>query len=150
MPDRRALTFANFDEGMPEVERLLAGHSTVGRWTLGQILYHLATAIRLMTEGSSASPGRTMPEAIRRRFFRAGRFPEGVEAPLAELLPPPDRDARAEAEALRTAIGQFASATGPFANHPLLGPLTKDEWARFHCIHCAHHLSFALPDGRTP
>jgi hypothetical protein len=23
--------------------------------------------------------------------------------------------------------------------------MTKDEWTRFHCMHCAHHLGFAVP-----
>ena len=25
-------------------------------------------------------------------------------------------------------------------NHPFLGPLTSDEWRRFHCVHGRHHL----------
>lgn len=37
---------------------------------------------------------------------------------------------------------------GPFVNHPVLGALTKDEWTQFHCMHCAHHLSFAVPQTR--
>ena len=35
----------------------------------------------------------------------------------------------------------------PPAPHPFFGPLTRAEWTRLHCIHCAHHLSFALPPG---
>ena len=59
-------------------------------------------------------------------------------------------DAATEAEALREAIGRFASTTGPFPAHPVLGPLTKEEWTRFHCLHCAHHLGFARPLDEAP
>ena len=44
MPERRMLDFASMDEIMPDVARLLEGHSTIGQWTLAQILHHLATS----------------------------------------------------------------------------------------------------------
>ena len=96
MGERRILDFARLDEVMPDVERLLAGHRTVGRWTLGQILSHLKTAIRLtaMAPGSTSEP--TREEAVfRRLFFRGGRFPEGLEIPLPEMIPLADLDPRA-------------------------------------------------------
>jgi hypothetical protein len=145
MAGRRELAFASLDEVMPEVERLMAGHVTVGRWTLGQICNHLATVINWLQEGGPDSTLQTVSEAIRQRFFRRGRFPEGVEAPHPSLLPKPGLDARTEAEALREALDRFVSATEPFAAHPILGPLTREEWTRFHCMHCAHHLGFAIP-----
>ena len=54
---------------------------------------------------------------------------------------------REEARGLRDAIAHYrASATGPLAPHRVFGPLTKAEWDRLQCIHCAHHLSFAIPN----
>ena len=47
MPERRMLNFASMEEIMPDVVRLLEGYSTIGQWTLAQILHHLATSIRL-------------------------------------------------------------------------------------------------------
>jgi hypothetical protein len=35
--------------------------------------------------------------------------------------------------------------SGRFDEHPLLGRLSPSQWERFHCLHCAHHLSFAVP-----
>ena len=58
--------------------------------------------------------------------------------------PKPGGDARAEAEALRAAVRRFDTHAGPVADHPLAGKMTKEGWERFHRIHCAHHLSFAL------
>jgi hypothetical protein len=146
MTRRTDLSFADFDEVLADVDRLLAGHITVGAWSLGQILNHLATAIRLTTEGHHRSAGATREQDVARRsFFGPGRFPEGMQAPLPVLLPRPDLDAEIEAQALRETIGRFVSFGGELPAHPRLGPLTRDEWTRFHRIHCAHHLGFAVP-----
>jgi Protein of unknown function (DUF1569) len=83
----------------------------------------------------------------RRRFFRSGRFPEGAEAPIPVLIPPAVADEHAEAESLRSALRRFEELEGPFPDHPQLGPPTKDEWAAFHRIHCAHHLGFVLDEN---
>ena len=36
---------------MPEVDRLLEGHTTTGQWSLGQICNHLGTAMQYTVEG---------------------------------------------------------------------------------------------------
>jgi hypothetical protein len=154
MAGRRELSFDRLDQIMPEVDRLLAGHTTTGSWSLGQVLYHLATAVRLTILGSGTPPAEPGSEAaraaevFRKRFFRSGRFPEGARPPIPVLIPPDEVDERAEAESLRAALLRFEEREGPFPAHPLLGPLTKDEWAAFHRIHSAHHLGFILPGGR--
>ena len=146
MGERRVLDFASLDDVMTDVERLLAGHRTVGQWTLGQILNHLRAAIRLTTKAPGSTSEPTREQAVfRRLFFRGGRFPEGLEVPLPEMIPQADLDPHAEADSLRLAIGSYGSRIEPFPAHPRLGPLTGDEWNRFHCIHCAHHLGFAVP-----
>jgi hypothetical protein len=43
---RRQIVFHRLDEIMQDVERLLAGHSTIGRWTLAHILNHLTNSIQ--------------------------------------------------------------------------------------------------------
>jgi hypothetical protein len=145
MLERRMLDFASMDEIMPDVERLLQGHSTAGQWTLAQVLYHLATSIRLTTLGRAGSPPGNVSEEFRQRFFGSRRFPDGLTAPYARLIPPADALVHVQKEALQEAIAGFTSATGPFPGHPLLGALSKEEWSQFHCIHCAHHLGFAAP-----
>jgi hypothetical protein len=145
MQARRMLDFASLDQVLPEVDRLLAGHLTLGSWTLGQILYHLATAIRITSRARPDPEARPVSDEFRERFFHLRRFPEGLDAPHPRLVPPLEADARAEAEELRRAIARWAAAPGPFSAHPLLGPLSKAEWTQFHCIHCAHHLGFAIP-----
>src|SRR5438067_5729 len=48
---RRPLTFASLNEVMPDVDRLLRGHTTVGNWSLGQICSHLAQAVHFTIDG---------------------------------------------------------------------------------------------------
>jgi hypothetical protein len=148
MVERRVLRFATLDEVMPDVDQLRAGHCTVGEWTLGQILYHLAMSFRLTTRGTPPSTSRPFLEALRRRFFQSARFPDGAEAPHPLLLPPADCKVDEQARALERGIAGLVSATGPFPDHPVLGPLDKSQWERFHCIHCAHHLAFGIPTAR--
>lgn len=148
-PTRRQLSFASLDEVMPEVERLLAGHVTVGAWSLGQILDHLAFAIGRVATGPAASePPTPEQQELQRHLFAGDRFPDGIELPSA-FSPPPGADPRAAAEALRAAIAAFAARPAPFPAHPRLGPLTGEEWVKLHRMHCAHHLEFVVPTGEA-
>jgi hypothetical protein len=65
--------------------------------------------------------------------------------PAAVLEPDPEADARDAAGVLRDSLARLDAFEGPWPAHRLLGPMTRDEWRQFHCIHCAHHLSFAHP-----
>jgi len=127
MPERRMLNFASMEEIMPDVVRLLEGYSTIGQWTLAQILHHLATSIRLTSLGRAGSTPGHGSEAFRQRFFHSRRFPEGLAAPHPRLIPPADADVHVQTEALQEAIAQFTSAAGLFPGHPLLGALSKEE-----------------------
>jgi hypothetical protein len=148
MSERRVLSFSSLSEVMPDVDWLLQGHTTVGRWSLGQICNHLASGVVGSVEGF---PGRapwlirvTLGPLAKRQLFATGRMRAGMKLP-EKFLPRPGLAPRAEAEALRAALSLYSTHPGPPADHPLLGPLGRDEWTRLHCIHCAHHLGFALP-----
>jgi hypothetical protein len=62
-----------------------------------------------------------------------------------EIMPTDTLGAREEAEGLRAAIAHYQASPGPVVAHRIFGPLTKAEWDRLQLIHCAHHLSFAVP-----
>jgi Protein of unknown function (DUF1569) len=53
---RLTLHFNSFDEVMPDVDRLLEGHSTVGGWPLAQICRHLATIARRVVDMPASTP----------------------------------------------------------------------------------------------
>lgn len=148
MAGRRELQLASFDKVMPEVAVLLDGHETVGNWSLAQILNHLAGAMRMSVDGIAfRAPWilrKTLAPFVLRNVFKTGRLRDGIKLPEA-ALPRPGLDARAEAEALCAALAYYAAATGPMADHPFFGRMSRADWDRLHLIHIAHHLSFARP-----
>ena len=82
-PGRRTLRYVSFDEVMPDVERLLAGHRTVGNWTLAQICQHLAGVLRRHVDLPASTvfdPDDRIPEEQKRRVFETGILPNGIGA----------------------------------------------------------------------
>jgi hypothetical protein len=145
------LRFNSLDEIMPDVERLLGGYSTVGNWSLGQMCRHLATILRVsvdMPASTPRDPSRPVDEERKREMLESGALPEGLKTapPFEPLAGLNDRE---EAEALRAAIAHYKASSDPVIAHPLFGEISRADWDRFHCHHCAHHLSFAIPgEGR--
>jgi len=148
-PERRTISYGSLDEIMPDVERLLAGHSTVGKWSLAEICNHLATVIRRSIDlpaSTQFDPSLLMDADRRREVFESGRLSEGLPQP-ASAPAVEARGEREEADGLREAIEYFKNSPGPVVGHRYFGPMTRAEWDRLHCIHTAHHLSFAIPTG---
>lgn len=148
-PGRRVLRFESLDQVMPDVDRLLQGHQTVGNWTLGQICNHLSLAMLGSLEGYPLRPlpgfvRATAGRLIMNHMFKTEQIREGFWLPKKDS-PKPGLDARAEAEALRATLGLFAAESEPKGVHPFFGKLTRAQWDQFHRIHFAHHLSFAVP-----
>ena len=146
-PERRELRFTSFDDVMPDVERLLRGHRTVGHWSLGQILRHLAKVLRRVVDLPATTPFDTslwVSEEKKREVLGSGLIPEGLPAP-AEVVSEESFDPAEQAEELRRAIAHFKASSGPVIPHRFLGPLTKAEWDQIQLAHLAHHLSFAVP-----
>ena len=144
---RRNLRFESFDEVMPDVERLLEGHATVGDWTLAQICNHLSMILRRHVDlpaSTTFDPADRIPEERKRLVLETGVLPQGITPPPG-MLPESVGSDREEAEGLRRAIAYYLASPGPAITHRILGPLTREEWDRFELIHMAHHLSFAVP-----
>ena len=91
MPERRRLAFDRIEDIMPDVDRLIAGHATVGRWSLGAICDHLARTINLSLDSPPPDAPASREQAVKRRlFFRAPCLPRGPDASAFR----PDPDAR--------------------------------------------------------
>ena len=115
---------------------------TTGNWSYYQILTHLTKAV----EGSMKGVKREMPwwkknllgPVLYYLFTWRGYIPRGIKGP------PSDRIEGDEAEALvafRKALEVFEKHQGPWSEHPILGPLDKTQWANFHPLHFANHVS---------
>lgn len=145
---RRSLSFRSFDEIMPDVDRLLDGHSTVGTWSLAQICRHLSTVMRRLVDLPASTPhdpSLWVSEEQKRQVLDSGMLPEGIQGP-PQVMPTETQSQREEAEGLRQAIAYYKASAGPVIPHRFFGPLSKAEWDRLQLIHCAHHLSFAIPE----
>jgi hypothetical protein len=144
---RRSLSLEDLSQIMPEVRRLEVSHRTIARWTLGQICKHLADSINGSIDGFDLSRHRL------KRFFFAKRllrytFRYGIPRNYLVdpgLTPPDEVDASAAINGLARAIARYQAHRGPLRPHPLFGTMSRDVWDRVHCVHCAHHLSFAIP-----
>jgi hypothetical protein len=146
-PGRRLLRYDSFDDILPDVERLLSGCSTVGNWSFAQICRHLSGSLRLTVDLPPSTPRDSslwVGEELRMALFDSGILPEGFAAPPA-IIPAVTLGPRSEVEELRESIAYYRASGGPSIRHLYLGPLTASVWDRFHLMHCAHHLSFAIP-----
>ena len=123
------------------------GHGTTGNWSVGQIYYHLAATFEGSVEGLPPGYPSIIRLAIRpfRRLVTEKKFPRWIPIPAAirhKLDPPNDAEAAEQYQRLLRSIDQFSSHDGDFPPHPVLGPLSAQEWLGFHIRHCQHHLSF--------
>jgi hypothetical protein len=147
-PGRRQVRYESLDAIMPDVERLLAGHRTVGNWSVGQMCRHVGLILRASVDlpaSTQFDPAMRFDEAKGRAALELGVILEGLPTG-GPFVPPEGLDDREEAEGLRAAIGHYKAAPGPVISHPLLGPMSRPEWDRMSCHQAAHHLSFAVPE----
>jgi len=149
---RRGVTFAALDEVLNDVCRLAPSHVTVGHWTLGQICRHLADSLNGSIDGLDMRNHRWRRWFLRRAMLRhtlALGIPRGVTVD-PKLTPPPNVNLRQAIEDLERAVRRYTSFSGRLAGHPLFGRMLRPMWDRFHCLHCAHHLSFVWPANAAP
>jgi hypothetical protein len=128
-----------------------------GRWSSLQILEHLLLSytattkglLRTMDSGQIDRSGPTMSERVRGFYvLKVGRFPSGVESPK-QTKPKAglgdEEPLRHFNDALVAMDATLADAERRFGSkvrllrHPILGPLTAQEWRRFHQVHARHH-----------
>jgi len=109
---------------VPHLQKCLdAGQPTAGRATLGQrVAVAVVVGLRYMPEGRKA-PEHAVPKGVP---------PDEVLRHLPIHLADMDR-VLAECE-------QRFGARRKLANHFVLGPLTAQEWCKFHWVHARHHI----------
>jgi hypothetical protein len=127
-----------------------------GKWCAAEILEHL----RLTYTGTAKMLERNRDQQIiepapmdermlaaRTLIFEKGGFFEGLQAPpFATPKTAPDPQVRTrildDLKRLAAAIDEAEQRRGQEANlgnHFALGPLTGEQWQRFHYVHGCHH-----------
>ena len=150
---RRALAFDTFQQVLAEIAEARKAHRTTGNWTLAQICKHLADSVNGSIDGFDLRQHRIKRTLFKRPLlwytFRWGIPREYTVDPA--LTPPREIDIEAALTELTSAIERYTAHNGPLQAHPLFGKMPRATWDRVHLFHCAHHLSFVIPDGdRAP
>jgi hypothetical protein len=146
---RRTLHFDTLDDILADVKRLDRGPvKSLGNWTPGQNLAHLALTMTRSLDGFSfqmAWPFRLLCKVMKPWFLR-GAMPAGFQLSregAADLDPPPTEWVDGLRE-LRAVIGRLKTEPQR-AKSPAFGTMTREEWDRLHCRHAKLHLSFLTP-----
>jgi DinB superfamily len=147
-----------------ETERAIRGVSNEallrppeGKWNSLQVLEHLVHSYTATTKGLLRTMAAGQPEPSNRNLQQRmrslyvlwiGRFPAGIESPKqttprGALGDEPLRkfnDALVAMDATLADVEKRFGARTRILVHPILGPLTAQQWRRFHQVHGRHHL----------
>jgi hypothetical protein len=127
-----------------------------GKWCAAEVLEHLYLTYTGTIKGferllESGKPTAT-PASVKQRWrtlvvIGLGYLPSGRKAPrVAEPRGLPPETVRTEVvakiEQMDSIIAQCEAHCGrdvPLLDHPILGPLTAQQWRKFHLVHGMHH-----------
>jgi hypothetical protein len=129
-----------------------------GKWSAADILEHLTKTYMGTTRGyeKAITVGRSLatssqPKRAIARFtlLKLGYFPPGRKSP-ERVVPTLSWSGREALANLRAELAKMIDAQHqaeqkhpaykPIMDHPILGPMSPVEWARFHYIHARHHM----------
>jgi hypothetical protein len=128
-----------------------------GKWSVAEILEHLLLSYTGTSKGcenmlASGSPQVTPPTAAQQMktfvVLTLGYYPTGIPAP--QRVVPKGRAVEEVTggilpqissmdEWLRRCEDRFGKRV-PLLNHPVLSPLTGEQWRKFHWMHGRHHI----------
>jgi hypothetical protein len=126
------------------------------KWSVVEIVEHLTRAYsgtakgfeRCLEKGAPLASAITLKQSLQQfALINLGYFPEGRQAPK-HIIPTGELDLNAVLDALRRDLARLDEAArktrqalgaGKMLDHPILGPLTIDQWLRFHVVHTRHH-----------
>jgi Protein of unknown function (DUF1569) len=126
------------------------------KWSAAQILEHLFLTYKYTNLGLEKCLEQGAPSATRAtmkdRFatvlvVNIGYLPAGRKAPERSVPRgmSPEEAQKGIASALQRMVSDLDDCERRFGgrtkilDHPILGPLTADEWRKFHWIHGRHH-----------
>ncbi|MEO6119187.1 MAG: DUF1569 domain-containing protein [Terriglobales bacterium] len=141
--------------GMDESQLL---YHPEGKWSAAEILEHLSLAFEHTVKGMNRclEAGKNMGDepTMKQRLFHLivldlKHFPQGRQAPPM-VVPKGEMGGLEAVEKIRTNIiamdeklsecRKKLGTIGKLANHPVLGPLSNQQWCEFHYVHTKHHM----------
>jgi hypothetical protein len=146
--DRRTVHYESFDDLLADAERLAAGDvHTLGNWSYGQILKHVAKSLDASIDGVGfmlPAPLRLVMKTFMKRRFLTKPLPTGFKTTKSFL--PDETSVDDGLAALRAAIARQSHETER-ALHPAFGRISSQDWDLFNLRHAEMHMSFVKPAG---
>ena len=148
---RRQVEYSTLEELRLDAESIATGpYTTVGKWTYGQILDHLAQAIHASIDGFpfGAPWYMRLVAPLVKNSVLTKRMKPGFRLPKAadSYLPSPDVAVEDALSRLVNGIDRL-DTENPTAAHPVFGKLAREEWISLHLRHSELHMSFVVPDA---
>jgi len=140
-------------EGMSAEQ--LAWHPP-GKWSAGDILEHLTLTFsgtvkgmqRMLASTGAGVQKRTLKDRLSALIVvEIGYFPSGRKAP--EMVVPQGTDASRAVETIVSNLKEMDAVLSEVERkkgrsarvpHPVIGPLTIEQWRKFHLTHTKHHM----------
>jgi hypothetical protein len=150
--ERRKLWFDSIDELYDELEQIKTAEAdgrlrTLGSWTPGQILSHLAAWVEYAYEGFPMKPAPWLIRVFLRwqlkKYLRGG-MPSGVRIPKVEggTTGADDLPFDEAAGRLRVALERLQSDEPARYDSPAFGALSHEQRIQLNLRHAELHLSF--------
>jgi hypothetical protein len=148
--NRRTLHFATIDEALAEMDRLArasreARLKSLGNWTLGQALGHLAVWVQYSYSGVPLKP----PFFVRWAFrFKKKKFLNSPMAPGVKIPNVPGGTLGVEPFKMEDAlvackeVYERLKREAPTARHVLFGKMSHADWIASNLRHAELHLGF--------
>ncbi len=145
---RRTLHYATLSDVVRDAERLVTDHVTVGNWSFGQILQHLAKTMDASLDGFGFQASwfaRWLIAPLVKNSVLTKPLTPGFKLPASATSILPDEQISVDdgLRQLKAAVDRVSHET-PGADHPFLGKLATEEWMQLHLRHAELHMSFAL------
>ena len=153
---RRDLRFSKLSEVQTDLKRLaLNGYTKTAKWDLSQVAEHLADWMAFPIDGFPKTPWLvniligimrvTQGKSLYKKFVRDQRMATGQPTIPTTVYPANESSAKS-VERLLKSIDRLSAHRGPIHPSPLFGKLSYDELVSLQLAHCAHHLSFLVPN----
>jgi hypothetical protein len=129
-----------------------------GKWSAAEILEHLTKTYigtsrgyekAIVTRKSLATKAKPWQIAARFALLQLGYFPPGRKSPEV-VLPKAAWTGEQALANIRAELARMIDAQQraeqrhprdiAIMDHPILGPFSSDQWARFHYVHTKHHM----------
>lgn len=155
---RRPLSFSSLEDAVRDAEALRdSGYQQVGDWNLSQVCRHLSQWMQFPLDGFPKMPAPVrgvfwvMRKTIGRRqlakILSTNSMPVGTPT-IRSTVPAVGGDEAAAIAQFRETVKRFTIHQGPLVPSPLFGDLDYATATKLQLIHCAHHLSFLIPNAK--